>query len=51
MTREEALAKLISVRHFCFKLWREDSEEGRGAFRDLNRLYVELRDEGKNEQL
>ena len=42
MTREQALEKLISVRHHCF-VNRDDSGYLM-AFRDLNRLYVDLRD-------
>lgn len=44
MDREEALNKLISVRHHCFVGWRGHDDSYRLAFRDLNRLYVELRD-------
>jgi hypothetical protein len=51
MTRDEALAKLISVRHYCFirgvlKPWKgpKDDPDFRMAFRDVNRLYVALRD-------
>jgi hypothetical protein len=47
MTREEALEKLISVRHHCFVrgvAGRSPSKDFRLAFRTLNRLYVELRD-------
>jgi hypothetical protein len=45
MTREEALAKLISVRHHCFVAGVLHYEaDYRDAFRTLNRLYVQLRD-------
>jgi hypothetical protein len=54
MTRSEALEKLISVRHYCFvrgvlgnrkKGHDEHAEDDfRQAFRTVNRLYVELRD-------
>lgn len=47
MTRIEALAKLISVRHHCFERGvkgRHPDGDFRMAFRDVNRLYVELRD-------
>lgn len=52
MTRDEALAKVISVRHHCFArgiLGRgadRDSggdEDFRQAFRTVNRAYVEVR--------
>jgi len=48
MTREQALAKLISARHHCFKrgvLGRHPLDDFRQAFRTLNRLYVDLRDQ------
>jgi hypothetical protein len=49
MTRNEALDKLISARHFCFMKWREFelSDDGgfMAAFRTLNKFYVALRDE------
>jgi hypothetical protein len=47
MTREEALAKLISVRHHCFGkgiIGRNPDSDFRQAFRTVNRHYVELRD-------
>jgi hypothetical protein len=56
MSREEALAKLISVRHYCFlrgvlgkrsgdrKLDRPPEDDFRAAFREVNRLYVQLGD-------
>jgi hypothetical protein len=56
MTRLEAFAKLISVRHYCFvrgvmgsrsNKREEDQppeEDFRQAFRTLNRLYNRLRD-------
>lgn len=82
MTREEALAKLISARHYCYlrgilgrpirytsitppekrlpvtpelEIFLEDcdghaDESFHQAFRDLTRLYVEVRD-GLNETL
>lgn len=53
MNREGALGKLISIRHFCFVrgvLGRDADRIGgdddfRQAFRMLNRLYVEVRNE------
>lgn len=48
MTRSEALEKLISVRHHCFVrgMLQKNPDAGFAlAFRDLNRLYVNLRDE------
>lgn len=48
MTRDEALTKLVSVRHHCFVRGVLNDESGfREAFRDVNRLYVKLRDEAK----
>jgi hypothetical protein len=56
MSREEVIAKLISVRHHCFvrgvlgnrSFYRKTDEppadDFRQAFRTLNRLYVEVRD-------
>ena len=47
MTRDEALAKLISIRHHCFVrgvLGRSAQDDFRQAFRTLNRFYVCLRD-------
>ena len=44
MTRDEALATLISVRHFCFLRGVLGGENDfREAFRTLNRFYVALR--------
>lgn len=48
MSRDEAIAKLISVRHHCFMLGvlgRSPLDDFRHAFRTINRLYVELRDQ------
>lgn len=42
----EATEKLISVRHYCFVrgvAGRKPDGDFRLAFRDLNRLYVELK--------
>lgn len=47
MTRSEALEKLISVRHHCFVrgVLQKNPDSGFAlAFRDVNRLYVNLRD-------
>jgi hypothetical protein len=48
MTRAEAIAKLISVRHYCFVrgVLRRfgGGDDFRQAFRTVIRLYVELRD-------
>jgi hypothetical protein len=47
MTRDEALAKLISVRHCCFVrgiLGQAPDSDFRQALRTINRLYVEVRD-------
>jgi hypothetical protein len=48
MTRDEAIEKLISVRHYCFVrgvLGRFDGgDDFRQAFRTVNRPHVELRD-------
>ena len=53
MSRDEALARLISVRHYCFVRGvlgrgseRDSGGDGdfRQAFRIMNRLYVEVRD-------
>lgn len=52
MSRDEGLAKLISIRHYCYQRGvigrggkRAGGEEDfRQSFRLLNRLYVELRD-------
>jgi hypothetical protein len=54
MNRDEVLAKLISVRHYCFvrgvlgnrkKGYNQSPEDDfRQAFRTVNRLYVELRE-------
>lgn len=48
MNRNEALSKLISVRHYCYAQLRErhfSSRDGyQAAFRTLNSLYVALRD-------
>jgi hypothetical protein len=56
MNRDEALAMLIGARHHCFargvlgnrsfdrELDEKPADDFRAAFRDLNRLYVELRD-------
>ena len=47
VTREEALAKLISIRHHCFirgALGRSAQDDFRQAFRTLNRVYVCMRD-------
>lgn len=56
MTRDNAIVKLISVRHYCFvrgvlgsrsKKRGEDhppEEDFRQAFRTTDRLYVQLRD-------
>jgi hypothetical protein len=47
MSREEAIAKLISVRHHCFVrgvLGQHADSAFRQAFRTVNRLYVEVRD-------
>jgi hypothetical protein len=48
MTRDDAIAKLISVRHYCFVrgvLGRlGGGDDFRQAFRTANRLYVALRD-------
>lgn len=48
MDRQEALEKLISVRHHCFvRGVLRDEGDFRMAFRDVNRLYVQLRDQGR----
>ena len=47
MTRDEALAKLISIRHHCFVrgvLGRSAQDDFRQAFRTLNRVYVCMRE-------
>lgn len=56
MNRQEILEKLISIRHHCFirgvtgkrsRLRQYDhppQDDFRAAFRDVNRLYVRLRD-------
>jgi hypothetical protein len=56
MTREDAFAKLTSVRHYCFVRGvlgsrsnkrdedRPPEEDFRQAFRTVNRLYIRLRD-------
>jgi len=56
MNRDEALAMLIGARHQCFvrgvlgnrsfdrELDEKPADDFRAAFRELNRLYVELRD-------
>jgi hypothetical protein len=56
MNRDEALAILIGARHHCFvlgvlgnrpfdrELDEKPADDFRAAFRELNRLYVELRD-------
>jgi hypothetical protein len=46
MDRQEALATLISARHYCFKraFGRPPEDDFRAAFRILNRFYVQLRD-------
>jgi hypothetical protein len=46
ITAREALDKLISARHYCFVrgiVGRKPDGDFRMAFRDLNRLYVELK--------
>ncbi|MGD0957218.1 MAG: hypothetical protein ABR953_10375 [Candidatus Acidiferrales bacterium] len=46
MTRDKAIAKLVSVRHYCFVrgvLGKHPDSDFRQAFRTLNRLYVEAR--------
>jgi hypothetical protein len=55
MNRDEALAALIGVRHYCFArsvlgnrsfdraLDEKPADDFRAAFRELNRLYVMLR--------
>lgn len=55
MNRDEALAMLIGARHHCFvrgvlgnrsfdrELDKKPEDDFRSAFRELNRLYVELR--------
>lgn len=46
MTRDEALATLLSARSYCFHqgvAGRHPDGDFRAAFRDLNRLYVELK--------
>ena len=53
MTRDDALAKLISVRHHCFKrgvIGNDADRVGgdddfRQAFRTVKRLYVEVQRE------
>jgi hypothetical protein len=43
---EHAREKLISVRHYCFArgvAGRKPESDFRMAFRDLNRLYVEVK--------
>jgi hypothetical protein len=43
---EQAADKLISVRHYCFVrgiAGRKPESDFRMAFRDLNRLYVEVK--------
>lgn len=45
MSRDDALARLISIRHHCFMrgiYGRKPVDDFRQAFRTLNRLYVEL---------
>ena len=56
MNRDEALATLIGARHYCFvrgvlgsrsfnrALDEKPADDFRAAFRELNRLYVALRD-------
>ena len=47
MSREDVLAKLSSVRHYCFVrglVGRKPCPDFRQAFRTVNRLYVEVRD-------
>jgi hypothetical protein len=53
MSRDDVLAKLVSVRHYCFVRGvlgqgsgRDSGGDGdfRQAFRTANRLYVEVRD-------
>jgi len=56
MNRDEALAILIGARHHCFaqgvvgnrsfdpELDEKPKDDFRAAFRELNRLYVELRE-------
>jgi hypothetical protein len=56
MTRAEPIDKLIAVRHYCFVRGvlgnrstkcgedRAPEEDFRRAFRTVNRLYVQLRD-------
>jgi hypothetical protein len=56
MTRDDGIAKLITVRHYCFvrgvlgsrsNKRGEDQpaeEDFRQAFRTMNRLYAQLRD-------
>lgn len=47
MSRDDVLAKLISVRHYCFVrgvVGRKPCPDFRQAFRTVNRLYVEVRD-------
>ena len=46
MTRQAAAEKLISIRHHCFVrgiLARHPEGDFLAAFRELNRLYVEIR--------
>jgi hypothetical protein len=46
MNMEQAIEKLISVRHYCFVrgiAGRKPESDFRMAFRDLNRLYVEVK--------
>jgi hypothetical protein len=50
MIREEAIDKLVSVRHCCFVrgiLGRSKDADFRQAFLTVNRLYVRLRDSVK----
>ena len=46
MNQQEALDKLISIRHYCFLMGVQKEQAGfNEAFRTVNRLYVELRSE------
>jgi hypothetical protein len=48
MTRDNAIAKLISVRHHCFArgvLGRRPQDDFRQAFRTVNQRDVQLLDE------
>jgi hypothetical protein len=58
MDRQDAINKLISIRHYCFlrgvlgnrsgkkELDKKPEDDFRGAFRTVNRLYVQMKARG-----